>query len=253
MWSHMTPRGLSEKMTPGMPKARQHQLESARDSAASSCGQADMLNALANVRFRGKATATNRCLPISNARPTNGVRQRLIGETYATAPTQQYAVIDDFREDATPARSRARSMWMLPGPLLSAARNAQWLECALRSGILLATSPIIATMDGDGQNDPRDIARLLEVLWEPGTDGPAFVGGGRSNANPAVPSVRPPAQTIGSATRLLLDDCPDTGCGNRSRTWCLFFTSTRRYCLQDGRVVDYVSVTTAPAGQCIKR
>ncbi|MFN3535143.1 MAG: glycosyltransferase family 2 protein, partial [Desulfatiglandales bacterium] len=37
---------------------------------------------------------------------------------------------------------------------------------ALLMGIRYARGEVIVTMDGDGQNDPKDIGRLLEVFFE---------------------------------------------------------------------------------------
>ena len=51
---------------------------------------------------------------------------------------------------------------------------------ALLAGLQAAAGDFIVTMDGDGQNDPRDIPRLLDVLAAPGTLGPALVGGVRT-------------------------------------------------------------------------
>jgi len=46
----------------------------------------------------------------------------------------------------------------------------------LRSGVIAATAPVIATMDGDGQNDPADIVRLVSRLGPNGRE-PALVSG----------------------------------------------------------------------------
>ena len=50
-------------------------------------------------------------------------------------------------------------------------------SAAIRTGVFAARSPIIATMDGDGQNDPADIPKLLGKLRTPGHAGPALVAG----------------------------------------------------------------------------
>jgi glycosyltransferase involved in cell wall biosynthesis len=85
---------------------------------------------------------------------------------------------------------------------------------AVRTGILAARAPIIATLDSDGQNDPADIPALLERLTR--RDAPdrlAMVGGKRVKRRDTW------AKRVGSKVgngvrkRLLKDDCDDTGCG----------------------------------------
>ena len=109
---------------------------------------------------------------------------RLIEETYAAMPPQRLAeliVVDDASEDATPAEIKSLiDSGTYPGLRYLRHDRRSGQSTALRSGVLAATSPIIATMDGDGQNDPHDIPRLLEVLAPPGQPGPALVGGVRT-------------------------------------------------------------------------
>lgn len=42
---------------------------------------------------------------------------------------------------------------------------------AVRTGVLMANGPIIATLDGDGQNDPMFIPRMVEALKQGPHDG----------------------------------------------------------------------------------
>src|SRR5262245_12718421 len=103
---------------------------------------------------------------------------RLIEETYAAVPVQRLAeviVVDDASVDNTPDEIKALiASGRFPGLRYLRHEKRSGQSCALRSGVLAATSPIIATMDGDGQNDPKDIAKLLDALALPGTDGPAL-------------------------------------------------------------------------------
>lgn len=85
-------------------------------------------------------------------------------------------------------------------------------SCAVRSGVKAARGTWIATLDGDGQNDPADIPKLLAA---------------RDAAEPAVKLFagwRVQRQDSGSKRwaskwanairrRMLRDDTPDTGCG----------------------------------------
>ena len=143
---------------------------------------------------------------------------RLVEETYAKVPAANLAeviVIDDGSTDATPEEIKALiASGRCPGLKLvrHAAKSGQ--STAVRSGVLAATAPVIATMDGDGQNDPGDIPRLLEKLGLPGSaDGPALVGGVRTNrqAEGSKKLASKAANWIRDA--VLRDGCPDTGCG----------------------------------------
>lgn len=163
---------------------------------------------------------------------------RLVAETYEHVPSENLAeviVVDDGSDDATPDEVSALiADGKHPGLRLLRhdARSGQ--SAALRSGITAAISPVIATMDGDGQNDPRDIPKLLEHLAEPGTDGPALVNGWRKSRKDT--GSKRWASTAANNIRdwVLRDNCPDTGCGIKVywRDAFLrlpFFTSMHRY------------------------
>jgi dolichol-phosphate mannosyltransferase len=128
-------------------------------------------------------------------------------------------------------------------------------SAALRTGILAATSPIIATMDGDGQNDPRDIPRLLERLGPPGHSGPALVNGVRTERK-ATGSKRWASRAANwIRDKVLQDECPDSGCGikvywREAFLRLPFFTSMHRYLpalfRTYGHEVAYVPVNDRP-------
>ncbi len=163
---------------------------------------------------------------------------RLVDETYANVPATVLAeviVVDDASDDGTGQEVKALiSGGRHPGLryLRHGARSGQ--SCALRTGILAATTSIIATMDGDGQNDPRDIPKLLEKLAAPGARGPALVNGWRTQRRDS--GSKRWASTAANWIRdtVLRDNCPDTGCGIKVywREVFLrlpFFTSMHRY------------------------
>lgn len=81
---------------------------------------------------------------------------------------------------------------------------------AVRTGVKAAQYDWVATLDGDGQNDPADIPKLLAALAE----GIELVGGNR-RASRRDTWVKRMSSVIanGVRSRMLNDDTPDTGCG----------------------------------------
>ena len=83
---------------------------------------------------------------------------------------------------------------------------------AIRNGIKAARGHWIATLDGDGQNDPADIPKLLAMRDESPAPIKLFAGwrverkdsGSKRMASKWANAIR---------RRLLRDDTPDTGCG----------------------------------------
>jgi dolichol-phosphate mannosyltransferase len=163
---------------------------------------------------------------------------RLIEETYAAVPAQRLAeviVVDDASTDSTPAEIKALiASGKHPGLRYLRHEERSGQSCALRSGVLAATSPIIATMDGDGQNDPKDIPNLLDALASPGSKGPALVNGWRRDRKDTGSKRYASRAANWIRDAVLNDDCPDTGCGIKVywREVFLrlpFFTSMHRY------------------------
>lgn len=81
-------------------------------------------------------------------------------------------------------------------------------SAALVSGARAATHPLLVTLDGDGQNDPADIVRLLQAR----THSNMVVLGNRAKRQDN--GLRRLSSRIGNGIRnaLLKDGCPDTGC-----------------------------------------
>lgn len=184
---------------------------------------------------------------------------RLIEETYAAVPAHRLAeviVVDDASVDKTPDEIKDLiASGRFPGLRYLRHEKRSGQSCALRSGVLAATSPIIATMDGDGQNDPKDIPKLLEALALPGTDGPALVNGWRRDRKDTGSKRWASRAANWIRDAVLKDDCPDTGCGIKVywREVFLrlpFFTSMHRYMpamfQTYGHKVAYVPVNDRP-------
>ncbi len=182
---------------------------------------------------------------------------RLVEETYSVLPRDllhEVIVVDDCSDDGTreevlDLRPRYRSLRYLR----HGTRAGQ--SAALRTGILVARATVIAMMDGDAQNDPADIPKLVAKLGEPGSGGPALVGGIRADRKDTGSKRLASRAANWIRDAVLKDDCPDTGCGIKAY-WreafmrLPFFTTMHRYLpvlfLTYGYRVDYVAVNDRP-------
>jgi dolichol-phosphate mannosyltransferase len=84
-------------------------------------------------------------------------------------------------------------------------------SAAVRSGVRAARAPVVVTLDGDGQNDPAFIPKLLGALESaPGKVG--LVNGRRLKRKGGFKRLQ---STIANSVRaaVLRDDTLDTGCG----------------------------------------
>jgi glycosyltransferase involved in cell wall biosynthesis len=74
-------------------------------------------------------------------------------------------LVDDGSTDQTAARLR-EAVVRFPALRVVRLRSNFGQSAALSAGFDLARGELVVTMDGDGQNDPADIPRLLDVLKE---------------------------------------------------------------------------------------
>lgn len=85
---------------------------------------------------------------------------------------------------------------------------------AIRTGIMKARAPVIATLDGDGQNDPADLPELYRLLTRP--DAPndlAMVMGRRAKRQDSAWKRFGSRFANGIRQKILKDGCDDSGCG----------------------------------------
>ena len=132
--------------------------------------------------------------------------------------------VDDGSTDATPqALAEARQA----APMLRVLRHAKAAgqSAALTSGVLAARGAWIATLDGDGQNDPADIPRLLErarALADSRGDSDVLIAGWRNQRRDTWYTRTQSRLANGVRSRLLRDGTPDTGCGLKVYSRTLF-------------------------------
>lgn len=122
--------------------------------------------------------------------------------------------VDDASKDGTAAALLAARAQAPELRVLKHGKNSGQSR-AVRTGVIAAKGRLIATLDGDGQNDPADIPKLLEV-WarEEGRDGRlGLVAGQRMKRQDSW--IKRISSRVGNGVRqwLLNDGTRDTGCG----------------------------------------
>ena len=163
-------------------------------------------------------------------------------------------LVDDGSDDGT-ADEVLRLARAMPQLRLFRHKENCGQSAAVRTGVRAARAPWIATLDGDGQNDPADIPRLWRSAQEapPGTM--LLVNGHRQNRQDSWSKRR--ASRIANAVRrrLLHDDTPDTGCGLKLFPRALFldlpyFDHMHRFMpalvLREGGIVRSIPVNHRP-------
>lgn len=135
----------------------------------------------------------------------------LIAEIDSALKSIQHEIIyvNDGSTDDTLDRLKQLQMQYLQLRIVSHV-NSCGQSTAVRTGVKFSQYEWIATLDGDGQNDPADILKLLEAL-ELGVE---LVGGNRRQSRRDT-WVKRMSSVIANTVRskMLRDDTPDTGCG----------------------------------------
>ena len=127
--------------------------------------------------------------------------------------------VDDGSDDTTPARlTEAMGRY----PMLRVLRHGT--SCgqsqAVATGVKAARAVCIATLDGDGQNDPVNIPAMMDVLLKAPVRERDYilVAGHRRKRQDTVIRKISSKLANGIRSRLLGDDTPDSGCGLKVMT-----------------------------------
>ncbi len=121
--------------------------------------------------------------------------------------------VDDGSTDGTAGAVRAARRDRMPEIRLirHAVRSGQ--SAAVATGVREARAPWIATLDGDGQNDPADIPSLLDAARTAASPRLRLVMGNRTTRRDTW--LRRLSSRVANGVRgwMLKDGTPDTGCG----------------------------------------
>jgi dolichol-phosphate mannosyltransferase len=165
--------------------------------------------------------------------------------------------VDDGSTDATADEIR-RAQARLPQLRLVRHDRSHGQSAAIRSGVRAARGRWIATLDGDGQNDPADIPVLWRMVEGATLEPRLLIVGHRARRRDSWSKRQ--ASRIANAVRrrLLRDDTPDTGCGLKLFPRALFlelpaFDHMHRFLpalvLREGGAVRSVPVNHRPRRQ----
>jgi len=151
-------------------------------------------------------------IPVFNEEESIGPLIAEIGAASAKLDLLEVVVVDDGSVDATAAAVLAMQGSV---PTLRLVRHAQrrGQSMALVTGIRAAKGDLIATLDGDGQNDPADLPLLVAAYREAESAGrPVLVAGQRLKRQDTFMR-RLSSRIANGARSFMLDDgVRDTGC-----------------------------------------
>ena len=136
--------------------------------------------------------------------------------------------VDDGSDDATPQKLRDAAQTYSMLRVLRHAKSCGQSQ-AVATGVKAARAPLIATLDGDGQNDPADLPAMfamMQPLAAAERDGLMIAGHRQKRQDNAV---RRFSSRLANRARafLLKDDTPDSGCGIKMFTRNAFLDMPR--------------------------
>jgi len=150
-------------------------------------------------------------VPVCNERENVLPLAREIHAALAGRPYETIFVDDGSTDGTAEAARAARAEGLGVRLIRHAVRSGQ--SAAVATGVRAARAPWIATLDGDGQNDPADIPRLLDTARRGGSTRLRLVMGNRATRRDTW--LRRLSSRVANGVRggLLGDGTPDTGCG----------------------------------------
>ena len=172
-----------------------------------------MIQSNRSTRFLTSVSDVSVVIPVHDEQDNVGPLARDVDAALAGVVEYEVIFVDDASTDATFARLVELSCHNPRIRLLRHSRRCGQ-STALRTGVTHARASLVATLDGDGQNDPGDIPRLLAALQTSDLDvSHTLVAGHRVKRRDSrlVRLSSRVANVVRSS--ILRDGTPDTGCG----------------------------------------
>ncbi|HEY8218572.1 MAG TPA: glycosyltransferase family 2 protein [Methylobacter sp.] len=137
-----------------------------------------------------------------------------IGRAMSGAEAYEIIYVDDGSNDAT-AEVLKQELQHVKALRVIRHQRSCGQSAAIYTGVKAARYPYIATLDGDGQNDPADIPRLYEALirQRENISNLWMIAGWRNKRHDSTWRLFSSKVANGIRSRLLGDNTPDTGCG----------------------------------------
>ncbi|MGR8948347.1 MAG: glycosyltransferase family 2 protein [Gammaproteobacteria bacterium] len=177
-------------------------------------------------------------------------------ENHTLVKSFEVIVVDDCSSDDTIDSLRKRYAADTSGVRIIRHLNNRGQSAAICTGVAAANYPWIATLDGDGQNDPADIPKLIARLKDCADQpGQPMICGQRVKRQDTW--LRKVSSKVANSVRakLLGDATPDTGCGLKLFSKTAFehfpqFDHMHRFlpalAKRDGGYVESVAVNHRP-------
>lgn len=205
----------------------------------------------------GTAPTVSVVIPARNE--AGNILALLDGIDAACAPVTRYEVIvvDDGSTDGM-GDLVARRMKTHPNLRLLRHMNSAGQSAAVHSGAGAARGAIICTLDGDGQNPPEELPKLIAPLLAAGSERIGIVAGQRVGRQDTMSKKLASRFANALRARVLKDGTRDTGCGLKAfrRAGFLglpYFDHMHRYLpalfARDGWEVAHVDVKHRPRGE----
>ena len=200
----------------------------------------------------GRAPEISVVVPVRNEA---GNIAPLVAEIAAALAGRAFEIVyvNDGSSDATEAELRGL---MADRPWLRQIRHekSSGQSAAIRTGVAMGHAPVIVTLDGDGQNDPAFIAKLIAAL-EAGAPRVGLIAGQRVGRKATGFKRLQSRIANGVRSAVLKDGTRDTGCGLKAFRRELFlalpyFDGLHRFLpalvRREGFDIGYVDVIDRP-------
>lgn len=195
-------------------------------------------------------------VPVKDEAGNAGALAREIAAALAAEQGLEIIFVDDGSKDGTAAELIALKS-QLPIRILSHARNLGQSR-AMLTGVRAARNALVITLDGDGQNDPADIPKLLALFREHASNPDFAMAAGERVKRQDSLAKRMASRSANAIRRAALgDSANDTGCSlkafkREAYLMLPYFDHMHRYLItlmeREGYEVRYVGVSHRPRG-----